>query len=270
MTSVRLIALDLDGTLLDDRKEIHPENLRALREARDRGVLVAISSGRMIPRIEPVQDKLGLDCILVAYNGGKVVGTRAESREVLHHQPLPSSVADEFVEFSQTEDYLLNFYYEDRLYADDSPRRRPFMEIYSGRTGAEYHLGDLEKHRGKDPTKLILLADPPERDRLFDRFTEQMGERAAITKSDPEYLEIMAPGVSKAAGLAGIARKYGFAMDEVLAVGDADNDLDMLEASGIGVAVANARETTKRVADFVTERSNNDGAVAEAVDRFVL
>lgn len=270
MTRVRLIALDLDGTLLDDRKEVHPDNLRALRAAKDRGVLVAISSGRMIPRIEPVQDRLGLDCILVAYNGGKVVGTRAENREVLHHQPLSGSVAAEFIEFSKAHDYLLNFYFDDELYAEDSPTRRRFMDIYSGRTGAEYRLGDLRDHHGKDPTKLILLADPPERDRLFDRFVAEMGERAAITKSDPEYLEIMAPGVSKAAGLEGIAKKYGFEMSEVLAVGDADNDLDMLEASGIGVAVANARDTAKSAADYVTERTNNDGAVAEAVDRFVL
>jgi hypothetical protein len=270
MRRVRLIALDLDGTLLDDRKEIHPDNVAALREAARRGVLVAISSGRMIPRIEPIQDTLGVDCILLAYNGGKVVGTRAEGRPLIHHRPLPADVAAVFIEFSQEHDYLLNFYHDDLLYAEDSPRRRRFMEIYSARTGAEYHIDDLSRWRGKEPTKLILLADPPERDRLHDRFRGELGGRASITKSDPEYLEVMAPGVTKGEGLRSLAAHYGFSTREVLAIGDADNDNPMLEAAGIGVAVANASESARRAARYLTERTNNDGAVGEAVRRFVL
>ncbi|MBN1441217.1 MAG: HAD-IIB family hydrolase, partial [Planctomycetes bacterium] len=144
------------------------------------------------------------------------------------------------------------------------------MDLYHQRTGAVYHLTDLDRLRGTAPTKLILLAEPEERERLHSRFSRELEGRAAVTRSEPEYLEIMAPGISKGAALPAIARHLGIATEQILAVGDADNDNEMLEAAGIGVAVANAREETRRIADFVTESSNNDGAVAEAIRRFAL
>ena len=270
MEQVRLIALDLDGTLLDDRKEVPPENISALEEAQGRGILVAISSGRMIPRILPVEERLGLDCIILAYNGGKVVGPKSEGRPLISERPLPADIAEIFIRFSREGDYLLNFYHDDVLYSEDSPNRRRFMEIYSGRTGAEYHIEDLSGRIGQEPTKLILLAEPDERDRLHDRFTAELGDRAYITKSDPEYLEIMAPGVSKGTALETLGEHYGFSLPNVLAIGDAENDNPMLEAAGIGVVVANGTAASKAVADYVTERTNNEGGVAEAIRRFVL
>jgi hydroxymethylpyrimidine pyrophosphatase-like HAD family hydrolase len=94
--------------------------------------------------------------------------------------------------------------------------------------------------------------------------------RAAITKSDPEYLEIMAPGVDKGTALLEIARHLGLSLEEVLAVGDADNDIGMLQAAGIGVAVRNAKPHVQAAAREVTDLTNNEGAVAEAVRRFAL
>ncbi|MBI4602714.1 MAG: HAD family phosphatase [Planctomycetes bacterium] len=271
MAKIRLIALDIDGTLLDDRKELPAANREALQEASRRGILVAIASGRMTPTIEPVEDRLGIDCIVIAYNGGKVLGTRGEGRPVIDHRPVPAAVSDEIIEYSRAHGHLLNFYHEDRLYAEDGAGRRRFMEIYSSRTGARYRIEpDLSRFRGVEPTKLILLADPPERDRLHDRFRASFGPRAFITKSDPEYLEIMAPGVDKGTGLELLARHCGLAAEEVLAVGDAENDVGMLRAAGVGVAVGNAQPHVKSQARFVTEGTNNDGAVAEAVRRWAL
>ena len=89
----RLIAVDIDGTLLNDQKQIPPENIDALREAQSNGVAVAIASGRMPPLVEPIQDMLGMDCALISYNGGRVVGTRAEGRPVIYDNPLPADVA---------------------------------------------------------------------------------------------------------------------------------------------------------------------------------
>jgi hypothetical protein len=271
MKKIRLIALDVDGTLLDDRKELPAANREALQEAAARGVLVAISSGRMTPTIEPVAERLGIDCIVVAYNGGKVLGPRRDGRPVIAHRPVPASVSDELIEFSRRHNHLLNFYHEDRLYAEDGERRRRFMEIYSTRTGARYVIAsDLTRFRGVEPTKLILLADPAERDALHDELRERYGARAFITKSDPEYLEIMAPGVDKGAGLEQLAAHYGVTREEILAVGDADNDIGMLQTAGVGVAVANARPQVKAAARHVTAATNNEAAVAEAVRRWAL
>jgi HAD superfamily hydrolase (TIGR01484 family) len=145
------------------------------------------------------------------------------------------------------------------------------MEIYARRTGAEYHIeGDLRRFIGVEPTKLILLASPEERDRLHDDFRARLASRAFITKSDPEYLEIMAPGVDKGAALRLIAGHYGVPESSVLAVGDADNDIGMLGAAGRGIAMANASPHVKAAARGVTERTNNEGGVAEAVRRWAL
>ncbi|MEM7235551.1 MAG: HAD hydrolase family protein, partial [Planctomycetota bacterium] len=95
-------------------------------------------------------------------------------------------------------------------------------------------------------------------------------DRLQFAKSEPEYLEITAAGVNKGSALPALASYYGFEVSEVLAIGDADNDNPMLVEAGVGVAVSNARESTKAAADFVTIRSNNDAGVAEAVDRFAL
>jgi Cof subfamily protein (haloacid dehalogenase superfamily) len=271
MKKIRLIALDVDGTLLNDAKQLPEENRAALAEAAAQGVVIAIASGRMTPTIEPIAELLGIDCVIIAYNGGKVVAPRAAGRTVLHHEPVPSEVSDVFVKFAHEKGYLLNFYHDDRLYAEDGPRRRPFMEIYSSRTGAQYHIDDnFTRFYGVQPTKLILMGDPSEIDELCVSFRESLGSKAYITKTDLEYLEVMAPGVDKGSALQVMASYYGFTVDEVLAVGDADNDVGMLRAAGLGVAVQNAGPAAKAGADVVTESSNNDSAVAEAVRRWVL
>ncbi len=267
---IRLIALDVDGTLLDDQKRLPPANREALQEARARGVRVAIASGRMMPSIEPIEKALEIDCAVIAYNGGKVMSTRAEGRRCLSHSPLAAEIAGGLIRFSREGDYLLNFYHEDVLYAEDSPRRRGLMEIYSGRTGAEYHITDLDRFQGISPTKLILLAPTEERDRLHERFRRELAGKANVTKSDPEYLEFMAPGVDKGSALPVLASHYGIERGEVLAVGDADNDRELLAEAGLGVAVANAWEGARAAARRITRRTNNEGAVAEAVERWVL
>ena len=271
MKKIRLIALDIDGTLLNDAKELPEENREALTEAVAQGVVVAIASGRMTPTIEPVAELLGLDCVIIAYNGGKVLAPRKVGRTVLRHEPVPSEVSDVFVKFAHEKGYLLNFYYEERLYGQEGPRQRRFMDIYSSRTGAQYHIEkDLTRFYGLQPTKLILMGDPPDLDKLCVSFRESLGSQAYITKTDPEYLEVMAPGVDKGSALPVMAAHYGFTVDEVLAVGDADNDVGMLRAAGIGVAVQSAGPGARAAADFITESSNNDSAVAEAVRRWAL
>lgn len=267
---IRLIALDVDGTLLDDRKKLPPENRAALQEVVNRGVKVVIASGRMLTSIEPIERALEIDCGIIAYNGGKVVSARADGRRCLDHRPVAAEVAAELIRFSREEDHLLNFYHEDVLYAEDSPRRRELMAIYAGRTTAAYHITDLDRLEGAAPTKLILLAEPAERDRLYLRFQRELAGRASVAKSEPEYMEVMAIGVDKGAALPVLARHYGVDLSEVLAMGDADNDRQLLAEAGLGVAVANAAADIRAGARRVTTRTNGQGAVAEAVERWVL
>jgi Cof subfamily protein (haloacid dehalogenase superfamily) len=267
---IRLIAIDIDGTLLNDQKQIPPENIDALRQAQANGVAVAIASGRMPPLIESIQDRLDMDCALISYNGGRVVGKRADGRPVIYDNPLPADIARVFVEYSRREGHLLNFFYNDQLYAECGDNREIYMAQYHKHTGADYCVTDLTQFDGCAPSKVILLTETEVRDRLYDQFVEELGERAAIVKTEPMYLEVMAPGVNKGAALPTLAEYCGITTDEILAIGDADNDTSMVAAAGIGVAVANGSAATLEAADYITEHTNNDGGVAEAVHRFVL
>jgi len=271
MEKFRLIALDIDGTLVNDEKRVPEANREALQRAVSAGFHVAIASGRMTPRIEPVAEQIGIDPVIIAYNGGKVVAPHSEGRRTLYHKPLSAEVAEKLIQFSREEGLLLNFYHEDRVFAEDGPRRRPFMDIYHRRTGAEYEVvSDLTQFFGITPTKLILLTETAERDRLCDHFREELAGQAFVTKSDPEYLEIMADGVDKGRSLSTLGEHYGLSTDEMIGVGDANNDLELVRSAGLGIAVANATDDLKAVADEVAEKSNNEAAVADIVERWLL
>ncbi len=268
---IRLIVLDVDGTLVNDQKEVPEVNLKALHSAKEKGVDVAIGSGRMIPSIELLQEKLGgLDCALIAYNGGKVVGKKAEGRPLVSHRPLSSELANELIEFGRAHNLPVNFYYEDRLFCDATNKGSPLVDIYHGRTGSIFEWCDLDEYKGEEPTKMIILAEPDRRNELYSEFADKFMGLANVMKTDPEYLEFMALGVDKSTSLPDLADYVGCDVSQVLAVGDADNDKQMILEAGVGVAVANANDSVLDLAPYITERTNNDGAVAEAVDRFVF
>jgi hypothetical protein len=262
--------LDVDGTLVDDQKQIPPQNLEALRAAKARGVEVAIASGRMVPSIEIMEGRLGLDCALIAYNGGRVVSTRADGRRTIAHRPLPVAISDLVLDHARRSGHPLNFYLDDRLFCDRSRAGHPLTEIYRGRTGSVYEFIDIETIRGRPSTKLILLSEPQEQQGLYDHFRVRLAGQANVVRTDPEYLEFMALGVDKATALPDLAAYYGIAVEEILAIGDADNDRLMLQVAGVGVAVANARPAILAEARYRTRRTNNEGAVAEAIARWVL
>ncbi len=273
--TIRLIALDLDGTLLDSSGRVPERNRNALREAamvrgERGGVVIALASGRMTDCITPFADALGLDCHIIAYNGGMARRCEAEGRQVVFHRPLEARYGSELIDFCRDR-YMLNFYDDDKLYAQGAPELRRFAGIYSDQTGAVYNfVGDLGPFADRDPTKLILITDPPERDRLYDEWAARRGEETTIVKTNPEYLEFLNRDTDKGVALMALGETLGFSRDEIMALGDGDNDAQMLAAAGLGIAMANASPLSKRSAQLVSELTNDECAVAEALGRYVL
>lgn len=267
---IRLIALDLDGTLLDEAKRISPRNRDALRRAVDTGVTVALASGRMTDCIAPTADALGIDCPIIAYNGAMARGKASGGRPVLFHRPLEAQYTRELVDFCRGR-YHLNLYFDDMLYSEERPSLRRFAEIYSTRTGARYnYVPDLARFDGRDTTKAIIIVDHPERERLHDEWAARLGPGVTLVKTDPEYLEFLERGTDKGVALAGLCEALGVPVEEAMALGDGDNDAEMLAAAGLGVAMANASAKTLAAADEVSPLTNNQDAVADAVERHVL
>ena len=271
--SMRLIALDLDGTLLRSDRSIGPRTVRALHAAHAKGVEVVLASGRMTAAMESTADQLGLDVYVVSYNGAAVCAPRAENRRRLFHLPLPQDVSQELCTLGKQRGYQINFYHENVIVSEDGPRLRPWIDIYRSRTGSPFRFVErLEDYFLKyAPSKMLYVVDPVTRNavdaELRPRFHPR---RATMMRTDPEYLEFLNAEVDKGKSVVWLAKTLGIAAGQVLALGDGENDMTMLEAAGWGVAVANAGERCKTVADAITRNDNNNDAVAEAVERWVL
>ncbi|HNR99635.1 MAG TPA: HAD family hydrolase [Planctomycetota bacterium] len=255
----------MDGTLVGDDRAIPPVNIAALRAARARGAAVALASGRMTACIEPFFDGLGIDGPVMAYNGALLRAERQAARAVLFHRPLRADVVTRLIDFAVSRGLQLNVYCDDVLYGHDDPALAPFRAIYSERTGAVYELADLRRLRGRGASKAIFVVDPEERERLYARWAPLVDGEASVCRTDPEYLEFMGPGINKGSGLPALAAYLGIGLDEIAAMGDGDNDLEMVRRAGAGIAVANAKDGVKRAARFVTRATAAEGAVAEAL-----
>jgi Cof subfamily protein (haloacid dehalogenase superfamily) len=267
---IRLIALDLDGTLLDGRGGVPERNREALRAAAARGVAVALASGRMTPSITPTAEALGLDCPIIAYNGGMARLSRAGGRRIIFHRPLDARHGRALIDYCRGR-YLLNFYVDDVLYGEANPRLAGMMDLYSKQTGAHYEpVPDLGFLADREPTKALIVTTPAERERLYGEWTERWGGEVNIVKTNPEYLEFLHRDANKGVALVELARALGLARGETMAMGDGDNDAPMLAAAGLGIAVANASALAKKSAAEVSPLMNDECAVAEAVERYVL
>lgn len=268
---IRMIALDLDGTTLRTDKTVGPRTIKALRAAHAKGVEVVLASGRMTPAMEDTARRLEIDCCIVSYNGAAVCGRVSKGRPRLIHQPLSAAIARELYAYARANRYQANFYHEDVIISEDAPHLLPYVEIYRSRTGSPFNLvKNLEDYLHHSPTKFLLVMEPEIRPKVEAELRPRFGSLATIIRTDPEYLEFLDPNVNKGSGVAKLAEILGIEMRSVMAMGDGENDVPMLQAAGWGVAVANANSHCRAVAKAFTQNDHDNDAVAEAVERWVL
>lgn len=268
---IRLIALDLDGTLLRGDRTVGPRSIDALRAAHARGVEIVLASGRMTPAMERTAEALGLDSFLISYNGAAACGRMSQGRERLFHRPLRADVARELYAFAQERGLQVNYYLDDVIVSEDGPHLRPWIEIYRERTGSPYRFVEsLEDYLHREPTKLLMVMDPALREDIAKHWQARLGTRATVLKTDPEYLEFLAPGATKGEAVSFIASELEIKPSEIMAMGDGENDVSMLQLAGWPVAPANAGPHAKAAAKAVTLNDHEHDAVAEAVEKWVL
>lgn len=268
---IKLLALDLDGTLLRKDYTIGERTLKAVHEAHRRGIKIVLNSGRMTPSMEKPADLLGLDVYLISYNGAVGTSTRAEKRERLFHQPILLNVAKELVALATDRHLQLNYYLDEIVYSEDHEDLAHFVELYKKRTGAPYQMVEsLESCTDRAPTKGLFVLENADRDALYEELEPVYAGRATVVKTEPEYLEFLHPDVDKGVGLTGLCESLGIEMSQVMAIGDSDNDEPVIRAAGWGVGVANAKEKVRAAADAITENDCDNDGVAEALERWVL
>lgn len=268
MPEYRMIAADLDDSLLNDRLAISPEDREAVLRAVEAGVKVVLATGRMFRSALPYALELGLDTPLVTYQGA--YAAFPGSGAVLYHRPVPMDLALSLLERIEPLGYHTNIYIDDSLIVEKmTAESRLYQSISGVEPVVAGSLGAYLRRVGREPTKVLVVAGEEKLDRLREELKGDFEGKLHITKSKPFFLEFMHPEANKARGLQAVADHYGIDRSEIIAVGDSYNDLEMMEYAGLGAAVANAREDIKRRADYVT-RANTDGGVAGVIRRFIL
>jgi Cof subfamily protein (haloacid dehalogenase superfamily) len=263
--SFKLLALDLDDTLLGDNLEISPANCLAIRRAVEHGVLVTLATGRMFHSSVPYARQLQIDLPLITYHGALI--RTAGGEETLYHRPVPLHLAKAVVEVAAERNYHVNAYINDELFvAEENEYSRSYQRLAGVRVTA---VGDLAAFLETEPTKLTVIDREGRLDELARRLSDRFGHDLSITISRPQFLEITDYRATKGQAVRMLAERHRIPREQVAAIGDSYNDLDMLVYAGFGVAVANAREEVKAVADVITSSNVEDG-VARFIDRYLF
>jgi Cof subfamily protein (haloacid dehalogenase superfamily) len=254
--TVRAVAMDLDGTVLDETFQPSPRTAAAIASAEDAGIACLIATGRMFVSARRIAEKLGIRRPLVCYQGALVADP--VSGEVLVHRPIEAPLARELLRAMPEEHARRsNLYIDDQLYVWEENEA---TLRYSQVAGVRLHIvGPLADWIAQPTTKIVTVGLPEAMDVLRDELQPLFGSRAFIAKSLAYFLEFAAPGVSKASGLALLADRLDFTAEQAVAIGDAENDREMLDWAGCGLAVANASELLKGEADAVIPSVHDDG-----------
>ncbi len=206
----------------------------------------------------------GLDDPVVCYQGAVVAEPR--TGKWLRHVPIPVELAQETIRALRDQGFGLNCYVDDELYvAEITPEARKYADFQH----LELHpVGDLVEWLHEAPTKLVVIDDPHVLDELEAKMKARFDGRLYISKSLPYFLEFASPEVTKASGLDFLSKRAGFSHERTVAFGDGENDVELLEWAGYGVAVENAHKRVKAVADFVCPRVDEEG-VAQVLEAYL-
>ena len=234
--------------------------MRALERARDAGLHVIVVTGRMAQSLRRFLEPAHLSEPFICYQGAVVADADGTW---LRHVPIPLDLAREAIAAVEEEGYGPNVYVDDELYvARETQAARDYAEFQHV---VIHEVGDVRAWLREPPTKLVCVGEPRALDELERRMKEHFEGRMYISKSLPYFLEFAAPGVTKGSGLDFLAGRIGFTPEQTIAFGDGENDVELVAWAGYGIAVANAHERVKSVADWVCPSAEEEG-VAQVLD----
>ncbi|CRH90641.1 Putative hydrolase M6_Spy0533 [Chlamydia trachomatis] len=267
--SIKLVAVDIDGTLLNSKKEITPEVFAAVQDAKAAGVKIVITTGRPISGVHHLLDQLHLtepDDYVISFNGGLVQDT-ATGEDVLketlsyddyldlellaRHLQVPMHVSTKQGMFTANRNIGKYTVYEAMLVNSPVFYRTP------------------EEMADKEIIKMMMVDEPDILDAVIEQIPAAYFERFNIAKSAPFYLEISPKTASKGKAIIGLAEKLGLTLDQTMGIGDEENDRSMLEVVGNPVVMENGNPELKKIAKYIT-KSNDESGVAHAIREWVL
>lgn len=267
----KIFFTDLDGTLLNSKKEITPENRAAIEAARQKGHSIVVATGRSTVNMMLQLDRLGLrqpGCYAITFNGSSVI--RCDTGEVIRWEALDMGTVQYIVEEARAWGIHCQAYDEKETIAEKQTEE---LIRYDKNNGGHSRLvPDIVKALEKEPPKL-LLADLKDREKL-EQFQaahqELLKGKADSFFSCREYLEYVPAGVNKGSAIRWLCDYLDVSLADTVAAGDAANDLHMIRTAGIGAAMCNGEPEVRAAADYVTIHDNDHSGVAEILEKFLL
>lgn len=261
----KLMAVDIDGTLLNDRGELTENTKKAIGQAVEKGLIFTIASGRPIQGIEGLNKALNLDVPFITYNGAMVV--LGKSKKILYEQKLSQDDARDIIKLGKQYETAIMIWKDNRLYVPELNER---VEKYKSISSVEPILVENTDKLIENGVTKILWYDEVEKIEQYQReIGKYLSDNVNFHPSRPYFLEFVDKNASKAIAMEKLGEYYGIDRSEMIAVGDGYNDLSMLEYAGLGVAMANSPDDVKEKADYITLSNEEDG-VAHVIRKFIL
>ncbi|WP_300903259.1 HAD family hydrolase [Faecalibaculum rodentium] len=266
---VTMIATDLDGTLLDSHKQVSAETRKVLRELKNRGILFGIASGRPVESGQILVHDWGLEndiSFLIGMNGGALYDMRTKAKH--KYYPLSGDKILEIMEHFKDMDVIFQCMLgNDRFVSKSTEKTRAHAKLFC----EHEHEVDLQEFLpGREIDKLILFLDPELMPAVRQRGTTFSDPAYTSMQTADNLYEYMDPRINKGFGIEKACKHYGITPDHVVAFGDAENDEAMIETVGLGVAMANASDELKKIADVVLKETNDQDGLAHFVENVVL
>lgn len=269
MVMYKLIALDMDGTLLKEDKTISERTRKAIDDARAKGVTVVLATGRPIDGVMRYLEELEMftdNDYVLSYNGGLVLKTK--DRKVVSKIGLLGSDTKYLYELSKKLGVNIHAFSENRGLI--TPKNSKYTEVEAEINKINITEEDFNNIVDEDCFIKVMMIDEPEVLQVaIDNLPAEVYEKYTVVRSAPFFLEFLNKKVNKGTGLELLAKHLCVKQEEIIAMGDAGNDLHMIEYAGMGIAMGNAFQEVKDAANYITDNNDNDG-VATAIEKFVL
>ena len=270
----KMLAIDLEGTLLNSNKEIPEDNKKYIKLAIEKGIRIVICSGRIYPGAKIFADQLAVKEPLIVCNGAVIKD--AKTGEVYYENMLSKEDFNSVVDILHSEDIYFHTYIDDVMYAEKLDYSALYFMLKSKDLRSDFRIDVKVVESVKEiiakscvsPAKIVVMSSKSEALMRARQLVEQI-KTIEVVSSNFDNFEVLNCGVSKGNALEIISRKLSIRREEIIAIGDNENDCSMLEYAGFSIAMGNAEERIKNICDFIT-LSNDENGVAYAIKKFVL
>ncbi|WP_411679255.1 Cof-type HAD-IIB family hydrolase [Clostridium thailandense] len=271
----KIIAVDMDGTLLNDNKHINDDNLDMINKAISNGTKFVIASGRIPAGLKFYEDTVAKEQPMICCNGAIILD---HNKNVIYSKAIEKIQLLKIVDIlKENNNVYFHFYDENSIYSEQFKFSMEGIESFNKKINEKFRLEvklisdakQVIENAKFDINKIVVIDDDID---YLDKLRKRIDDIEGIetTKSDINNIEILSAGVSKGNALKILASNYRISIEECIAVGNDENDISMIKCAGLGVAVKNARDFIKDYANYVTKKDNNDGAVSEVIQKFIL